>query len=484
MTRLRSLRLDRRHMRAMVVAMSVWSGGHLAQAVEPAEWKLPAAEKPPVSQATSLDHLIASLRVPLPKPSGPPAALPLDQLGIRGPEAIEVYRKAAPAVVYVTDGETGHGSGAFISSDGWVMTNNHVVEGMPYSLKHGAQVARIVYGSLGTEGSMEVAEGYLEGIVFRRDEQRDLALLKVVKLPGRRSSVPYLALAAEPPVNGENCFAIGHPSSGVLWTLRVGIISGHGRFPHDNINVMLKGADADITRQFTESLRGVPSRVVTLSSCGINPGDSGGPLLNEAAELIAVTFAIPAEVRDKSFAYHIHLDEVKAFLKDRPTEPIVVPPSSDFQAAYVSIEDLDDDGSPDARAFRDEEDDRAVALQVDLDQNSANERKAGPREQAAAQADDGRGDWDYELAILAYPVPTLFLDTDNDGAVDLIHRVQSGNQPAVRLSRRAGLWTISECSDFVPPAPFNDRGLNLRYRQVARGLGMLEDDDSKTSKER
>ena len=63
--------------------------------------------------------------------------------------------------------------------------------------------------------------------------------------------------------------------------------------------------------------RTTPVRIV-LSSCQANPGDSGGPLVSPAGELLGVTHAIPAEVRTDKFVYHVHLDEVRAFLSRTP----------------------------------------------------------------------------------------------------------------------------------------------------------------------
>jgi S1-C subfamily serine protease len=467
-----------RPVRALTIAVTSFGIGLAGvSAAEPGGWKLPAAGKQAASQARALDHMVESLHAPLPKPKGTPTAVDLEKMDLRGIEAVEVYRKVAPAVVYVTDGASGHGTGSFISADGWLITNNHVVDGMPYSAKHKAQVARVVYGKPAADGSMEVVEGYLDAIVYRRDPRRDLALLKMVELPPGVRTVPYVSVAAEAPPSGENCFAIGHPSSGVLWTLRSGIVSGRGRFPHDNINFLIKGADQAVAGQIARRLENVPSRMVTLSSCGINPGDSGGPLVNEAGELIAVTFAVPRDATDKSaFSYHVHLDEVKAFLKDRPSDPAVVPPSDDFEAEYVSIRDLDDDGESDARLFQEEENEGPIAMQIDLDQNSAALRKKGASKLVAAESDESEAAWDYEFAIALSPTPTLFYDTDDDGAVDLILLPQEKG-PTVQLRRTADLWTVSALAGPIPVAPFQSDALNARYRPFAEALGVIDDEE-------
>src|SRR5690606_9359602 len=119
--------------------------------------------------------------------------------------------------------------------------------------------------------------------------------------------------------------AIGHPTRGTLWTVRSGEVAGLGTWPADSVDVLsssfqLTGTDKD---NFAQSLAKSPKRKVVLSTCGINPGDSGGPLLNAEGELIAVTYAIPSGGSDRGvsfdkFSYHVHVDEVKDFIAKRP----------------------------------------------------------------------------------------------------------------------------------------------------------------------
>ena len=427
----------------LLAVVAVPAIGGALRADESSAWKLPPVTDKSTAQNPSVGRLT---NPPVAKPEGPPKAASGDS-NARGPEAISVYSKVAPAIVYVTDGETGHGTGFFISSDGWVITNNHVVDHMPYSAKHGSQVARIVYGKMSADGAMEVVEGYLDAIVYRRDPQRDLALLKVIELPASLPSVPFIKIAEKTPVNGTNCFAIGHPSSGLLWTLRVGVVSGRGRFPHDYMfgAIGLRGADAATTKQISDELKDVKPRLVTLSSCAVNSGDSGGPLLNEAGELIAVTYAVPARLQDKSFAYHVHLDEVHEFLKNRPTVPEVIPPSVDFESEFVNIEDADGDGEPDARVFLAEENGPVIAVQIDLDQSSASKRRKGTSKLIAAESNEDEVEWDHEFSVQMSPTPTLFYDTDDDGEVDLIVQPQEEGKP-IQLKLADGKWTVSEAT--------------------------------------
>lgn len=60
---------------------------------------------------------------------------------------------------------------------------------------------------------------------------------------------------------------------------------------------------------------------ILLSNCGVDYGDGGGPLLNDKAEVVGVTFAKPTDAGTASFAYHIHADEVKQVLEATKVRP-------------------------------------------------------------------------------------------------------------------------------------------------------------------
>ena len=139
----------------------------------------------------------------------------------------------------------GQGSGFFISEDGYLVTNNHVVEG--------AEEITIVMDD-GTEHSAEL---------IGSDERTDLALLKV-----EGESFTYVNFAEEAPKVGQWVIAIGNPF-GLGGTVTAGIISADGRDigagPYDDFLQI----DAPVNR-----------------------GNSGGPTFNTRGEVIGVNTAI------------------------------------------------------------------------------------------------------------------------------------------------------------------------------------------------
>lgn len=139
------------------------------------------------------------LKIPLGKQATPGAA-PSQLLGALGsvlrgspwsPEvsderprgaALDVYPKCAPTVVVVRTSNA-HGTGFFISEDGWIVTNQHVVDGAEIDLENGARRLAIYVGKLNKDERMVLDPTPLAAHVYVADEVKDLALLKLIQLP-------------------------------------------------------------------------------------------------------------------------------------------------------------------------------------------------------------------------------------------------------------------------------------------------------------
>jgi putative serine protease PepD len=169
--------------------------------------------------------------------------------------AKSVYDDAKDAVVYIS-AETGQGtatgSGFVVSTDGKIITNEHVVDG-----------ATSVTVKIGTNGKEQTAQ------VLGADASKDLALLKVD--PG---STKLHALAFGDSSNvqvGDNVYAIGNPY-GLDHTLTSGIVSA---------------LDRDIQ---APSGATIPGAIQT--DAALNPGNSGGPLLDADGKVVGVNSQI------------------------------------------------------------------------------------------------------------------------------------------------------------------------------------------------
>lgn len=153
------------------------------------------------------------------------------------------------------------GSGFIISSDGYIVTNNHVVAG--------ADIIRVTLDQ--RSGKPEILPAKLIGA----DEETDLALLKIEA----KSSLPFLTFGNSDELKvGEWLLAIGNPF-GLDHTVTSGILSAKNRNIHAG--------------PFDNFLQ---------TDASINPGNSGGPLLNMAGQVIGINTAIIASGQGIGFA--------------------------------------------------------------------------------------------------------------------------------------------------------------------------------------
>ena len=175
------------------------------------------------------------------------------------------------------------GSGVIVDSNGYIMTNAHVVEG--------AQRIRVALPLPMGDSAGQVPIGkrrILEARLLGQHKETDLALLKIDE-----TDLPTLPLLSrQRPHVGQLVFAIGSPE-GLQNSVTMGVVSALARQP-------------DPTKPLTYIQTDAP----------INPGNSGGPLVDMNGEVLGINtfilsqgggseglgFAIPARVVD--FVYH------------------------------------------------------------------------------------------------------------------------------------------------------------------------------------
>jgi serine protease Do len=153
--------------------------------------------------------------------------------------------------------EQGSGSGFIVSSDGYILTNNHVVEGAE------TVIVRLL------------DRREFRAKVIGSDPNTDVALLKI-----DARGLPPVALGnSEDARVGSWVLAIGNPlGEGLTFTVTSGIVSAKGRA----LNT-LPGRGAGSIQDFIQT------------DAAINPGNSGGPLVNVRGEVIGVNSAIASE---------------------------------------------------------------------------------------------------------------------------------------------------------------------------------------------
>ena len=164
----------------------------------------------------------------------------------------------------------GGGSGFFISEDGFVLTNKHVVVD-----------PKADYTVVGSEGKKYHAK------VVARDPINDIAILKI-----ESKNLPYIELGDSTNLDlGQTAIAIGNALGQFQNTISSGIISGLSRH-------ITAQAGADGRQQ---ELRGVIQ-----TDAAINPGNSGGPLVDIEGKAIGINSAVVFGAQNIGFAIPIN----------------------------------------------------------------------------------------------------------------------------------------------------------------------------------
>ncbi len=259
------------------------------------------------------------------KPAEPPKPLSGEQ----------VYKRLLSSTVLILT-EKGLGSGVLVhTGKKLVVTNHHVIAGQPqvvvlfpaYDEKRQLVTSIDYYvkkaKELGTRGN-----------VADKVQGKDLAIVEVERIPEDSRAVVF---SAKPASTGANVFSIG--ASGIdrnlLWKLSTGTVTGR--------------SERDVPTR-TGAIHGM----ILETSAGTNPGDSGGPVVNDRAELVGVVSH--GDTRSRDVSGNIDVLEIRLFLEafakkrdwvweSTPQSDPGLPPSDDQEDVNKLIAQLKD---PDA----------------------------------------------------------------------------------------------------------------------------------------
>lgn len=352
------------------------------------------------------------------------------------------YPQVAPATVVVRT-TVGHGAGILVDAGGWILTNAHCVSSGTTDLATGALSVEIHLGRL-QAAQMELESRAFPALVYKKSEEKDLALVKLTNLPADIGNLSAIALAPKGPVIGSDCVAVGHPAAGMLWTARSCEVANIGTWPEHQIDFVItrlqaKGSDQEERLRLLASH--MPRLKILISSCGLNPGDSGGPLVDTRGQLIGLTFAIPATDPSSSvsldkFAYHVHVDEVREFLKERAEVPLLHVPNPWPPAAFSVLMDLDADGAPETLAFGLVPNAPTTGLLVDLDQSFL------PGFAVESLTEAGASDrLDFEFGWQPGDERRTYYDSNDDGTFDLtLVDLNADGVADLELNRQGENW--------------------------------------------
>ena len=192
------------------------------------------------------------------------------------------------------------GSGVIVSKDGYIVTNNHVIQG--------ADKITVVLNKPKTEYTAKVVG---------TDPSSDLAVLKI-----EAGNLPAIAFANSDLVKvGEWVIAVGNPFN-LTSTVTAGIVSAKGR----NINI--------VKNQF-------PIESFIQTDAAINPGNSGGALVNLRGELVGINTAIQSNTGSYSgYGFAIPANIVMKVVADLMDNGVVLRAFSGMTVGEASAEDL------------------------------------------------------------------------------------------------------------------------------------------------
>lgn len=173
--------------------------------------------------------------------------------------------------------EMASGSGVIISNDGYIITNNHVVDG-----------ADEVDVTLSNRKSFKAK-------VVGSDPSSDLAVVKI-----DAQNLPFLLYGNSDEVKvGQWVLAVGYPLT-LETTVTAGIVSAKGR-------------TLDINRRQSQS----PVESFIQTDAAVNPGNSGGPLINTEGQLVGINSAIASPTGSYAgYSFTIPVNIVKKVVND------------------------------------------------------------------------------------------------------------------------------------------------------------------------
>jgi S1-C subfamily serine protease len=315
----------------------------------------------------------------------PPATEPVSSV-----EAFDAYSRAVigavehvgPAVVSVYVGGStddadrargGAGSGVVVTPDGYVLTNEHVVQR--------ASTVRVAF----VDGRSATAT------VVGRDPATDLAVLRA-----QATGLPHADLLNSTPRVGQLVVAVGNPL-GFESTVSAGVVSALGRSLRSRHGRLIEG--------------------IVQHTAALNPGNSGGPLVDALGRVVGINTAIIAMAQGIGFA--VPATTAQWVLTEILTQGRV-------RRAYLGI------------SGRDRPLDRRLVRALDLPLMRAVEVMARDAEGPAAQSDLRAGD----LIIAVNDVPV-------DG-IDALYRYVSRTPLGTALTLRVVRRTSSLAIELTP----------------------------------
>jgi S1-C subfamily serine protease len=197
-----------------------------------------------------------------------------------------IYRERVNGVVLIASTDK-VGTGVLVSSQGDIVTNEHIVH-----LAHRARGQEwVAVWFKPSQGVRPAQANFVLGKVLQRSPRRDLAHIRLVQAPPPTATV--VPMAAAVPDVGQEVFTIGHPKM-YLWSFGQGVVAQ---------------IRADYQWKYSDGI--VRNATTIQTQAPASPGNSGGPLLNEAGAIAGIVLGSASEANGAYFAVSVqHVREL------------------------------------------------------------------------------------------------------------------------------------------------------------------------------
>ncbi|MGB8475138.1 MAG: trypsin-like peptidase domain-containing protein [Candidatus Acidiferrum sp.] len=295
----------------------------------------------------------------------------------------ELVRKTKPAVVYLR-GLDKSGTGFFVTDTGVIVTNAHLARG--------------------EESLLTILPGgrALEAKIVYIDPDLDVALAKV-----EGKNFPHLTLADASMVRqGESVLAIGNPGDAMLFSVTKGVVSAVGKFPNAGPGTWIQ------------------------TDAPVNPGNSGGPLLNSRGEVIGINTQKLIKKNVTGIGFALSASDVLQVL--RRFYPDISPGGSTESTQSAPASGLDTPGEVPQAGGKDSNAAMAASSSGETQPNSESASAAAQGAEAASEPQASQAPAGFGMVAIT---------SDPDSAEIYVDEKFVGNAPA-KLKLSAGNHTI------------------------------------------
>lgn len=240
---------------ALLGGISFWAVNGLAALLSSVEFRDPFGDPPRTSWQLPDQSDWSPEDLPWGEPD-PSVSLAVEPAAGSALSGRDVHQRVLPSIVYVEATAKGHtgafsGTGVVVTGSGYVLTNYHIIEegvGLRVQL-------------------LDRPDYYFSAQVIGFDEEFDIAVLKFD--PDGVEITPAQLGDSDQLMVGDRVYAVGNPMGYLLGSMSVGIVSALNR---------------------DEDASGSPLGLIQ-TDASLNPGNSGGALLNEAGQVVGITCA-------------------------------------------------------------------------------------------------------------------------------------------------------------------------------------------------